>query len=100
MAEMEGRTVIECQQLAKHYDLEGEEPVVALRDLTMMGDKIEGAIKRGEFVVIRGPSGGGKTTFLNLLGTIDKPTNGALCIKLFNQGLMGRELKRATKIAR
>ena len=79
MADMEGRPVIECEGLGKHYDLQGEDPVVALRDLTMMGDKVEGAVKRGEFVVIRGPSGGGKTTFLNLLGTIDKPTTGALC---------------------
>jgi putative ABC transport system ATP-binding protein len=28
--------------------------------------------------MLRGPSGGGKTTLLNLLGTIDKPTDGAI----------------------
>lgn len=28
--------------------------------------------------MLRGPSGGGKTTLLNLLGTIDKPTTGIL----------------------
>lgn len=28
--------------------------------------------------MLRGPSGGGKTTLLNLLGTIDKPTSGTL----------------------
>jgi len=38
------------------------------------------AIKRGEFVMIRGPSGGGKTTLLNIIGTIDKPSNGELTI--------------------
>ena len=28
--------------------------------------------------MVRGPSGGGKTTFLNMLGTIDMPTNGKI----------------------
>jgi putative ABC transport system ATP-binding protein len=37
-------------------------------------------IKRGEFIVIFGTSGGGKTTMLNILGTIDKPTKGELFI--------------------
>jgi putative ABC transport system ATP-binding protein len=31
-------------------------------------------------VIIRGPSGGGKTTFLNLIGTIDKSTQGNIWI--------------------
>lgn len=35
---------------------------------------------RGEFVMIRGPSGGGKTTMLNLIGTIDSSTSGELLI--------------------
>ena len=33
---------------------------------------------RGEFVMIRGPSGGGKTTFLNLIGTADMASSGKL----------------------
>lgn len=33
-------------------------------------------IKKGEFIVIFGLSGGGKTTLLNIMGTIDKPTKG------------------------
>lgn len=41
---------------------------------------MSGGIKRGEFVIIRGPSGGGKTTFLNLLGTIDKSSHGHIWI--------------------
>jgi putative ABC transport system ATP-binding protein len=74
-----GGGVIECEGLGKVYELEGEASVVALHDITLRGGAREGAIKRGEFVIIRGPSGGGKTTFLNLLGTIDKSTSGALC---------------------
>ena len=38
------------------------------------------AIFRGEFVMIRGPSGGGKTTMLNLIGSIDSSTGGELHI--------------------
>jgi ABC-type lipoprotein export system ATPase subunit len=30
---------------------------------------------RGEFVMIRGPSGGGKTTLLNFIATIDSPSD-------------------------
>ena len=35
-------------------------------------------IRQGEFVMIRGPSGGGKSTLLNIIGTIDSPTQGAV----------------------
>jgi len=35
-------------------------------------------IRKGEFVIIFGISGGGKTTLLNIMGTIDKPTKGDL----------------------
>jgi len=35
-------------------------------------------IKEGEFVMIRGPSGGGKTTLLNMFGTIDTASSGKL----------------------
>lgn len=35
---------------------------------------------KGEFVMIRGPSGGGKTTMLNLIGSIDSSTSGELYI--------------------
>lgn len=36
------------------------------------------SVRRGEFVVIFGLSGGGKTTLLNIIGTIDKPTKGEM----------------------
>ena len=62
--------IIQCDNLHKTYLL-GVEGVPALRGVTM-------SIKRGEFVCIFGTSGGGKSTLLNVLGTIDKPTRGHL----------------------
>lgn len=37
-----------------------------------------GPVRRGEFVMIRGPSGGGKTTLLNIIGLIDSCTSGTI----------------------
>lgn len=71
--------------------------MTALRNITLKGPTQQGAIKRGEFVIIRGPSGGGKTTFLNLLGTIDKPSGGSLCTDGPKQGSKGTRWTRATR---
>eukprot|EP00662_Eupelagonemidae_sp_cell21_P050199 gene50199-55706_t len=37
-------------------------------------------VRRGEFLMIRGPSGGGKTTLLNMIGTLDRPTTGTITL--------------------
>ena len=68
------------------YGLEGrDEKVVALKNVSLSPKSEFYPIKRytlifslfrGEFVMIRGPSGGGKTTLLNLVGTIDSPSGG------------------------
>ena len=44
------------------------------------GDKIEFAIDKGEFVVVVGPSGAGKTTVLNILGGMDTVTSGDVLV--------------------
>jgi putative ABC transport system ATP-binding protein len=62
--------IIRGENIHKTYLL-GVEGVPALRGVSL-------SIKRGEFVVIYGLSGGGKTTLMNILGTIDKPTKGEL----------------------
>lgn len=46
------------------------------RELVRVLDGISLAIEEGDFVGLMGPSGSGKTTLLNLLGGLDKPTNG------------------------
>ena len=43
-------------------------------------EKVFGPIRKGEFIMIRGPSGGGKTTLLNIIGTIDSPTSGEMVL--------------------
>ncbi|HEY9205056.1 MAG TPA: ABC transporter ATP-binding protein [Candidatus Methanoperedens sp.] len=41
---------------------------------------VDASIEQGEFVAIMGPSGGGKSTFLNLVGMLDTPTSGEIYI--------------------
>src|SRR5690349_7965689 len=60
--------VIRVEDVHKYYDL-GENKVHALR-----GVNVE--IAHGEFVAIMGASGSGKSTFMNLLGCLDKPSGG------------------------
>ena len=64
------------------------EKIVALREIDIK-------IKKGEFVAIMGPSGAGKTTFLNLVGCLDILTSGNLEIMgynpvEFNEGKLSR----------
>jgi putative ABC transport system ATP-binding protein len=59
-------SIITGDNLHKTY-LFGLEGVAALRGVTVN-------IRQGEFVIILGNSGGGKTSLLNILGTIDKQT--------------------------
>jgi putative ABC transport system ATP-binding protein len=60
--------VIRVENVHKEYDL-GETKVHALRGVDL-------EVRRGEFLAIMGASGSGKSTFMNLLGCLDKPTTG------------------------
>jgi putative ABC transport system ATP-binding protein len=62
------RSLIELSQVHKTYG-EGESEVRAL-------DGIDLRIERGEFVAIMGSSGSGKSTCMNILGCLDRPTAG------------------------
>lgn len=50
--------------------------MTALHDIHLAPGSEFYPIRRGEFVMLRGPSGGGKTTLLNILGTIDRASSG------------------------
>ena len=65
-------TVIELRNLLRYYQM-GNENVKAL-------DGVNLNIGRGEYVGIVGPSGSGKTTLFNLIGGLDKPTDGNVFI--------------------
>jgi putative ABC transport system ATP-binding protein len=60
--------VIELRGIKRHYQLEGI-TVKALRG-------VDFSAEAGEFVSVMGPSGSGKSTLMNILGCLDKPSEG------------------------
>lgn len=62
--------MIKVKNIEKIYQRGDGTPVTALRDVTF-------TIDAGEFVTIRGASGSGKSSLLNILGCLDTPTAGS-----------------------
>jgi putative ABC transport system ATP-binding protein len=63
---------IEIKELTKVYTL-GAVEVAALRGVTL-------SISRGQLVGVTGASGSGKSTLVNLLGGLDTPSSGSICV--------------------
>lgn len=66
------KTVLELNGINKFYG-EGDARIQALKEATF-------SIKQGELLLVVGSSGSGKTTLLNMIGLLDKPTNGIILI--------------------
>ncbi len=68
-ADNQGKPLIVVHNMHKTYQL-GQTLVHALRGVSL-------EVSPGEFVAVRGPSGSGKSTFMNLIGCLDRPTQGS-----------------------
>jgi putative ABC transport system ATP-binding protein len=65
--------MIVISQVSKIYQRGDGTPVAALRDVSF-------TIREGEFVTVRGASGSGKSSLLNILGCLDTPTSGTYAL--------------------
>ena len=77
-----GQPVIRVDDVHKYYEL-GETRVHALRGVSV-------DVLAGEFLAIMGASGSGKSTFMNILGCLDKPSSGRYVLE-------GTEVSTLTK---
>lgn len=66
------KTAVLASLLCKTYQI-GDIKIEALKNVNLK-------TRKGEFLVISGPSGAGKTTLLNIIGGIDKPTSGKIFV--------------------
>jgi putative ABC transport system ATP-binding protein len=64
--------IVRTKNLAKEYVMGGQ----VLRAL----DGVQLDIRRGEYISLMGPSGSGKSTLFNMIGGLDKPTEGSVFI--------------------
>src|SRR4051812_49918151 len=77
-------TVISVKNLVKTY-IVGEVQVKALRGINL-------DVERGEFLAVSGTSGSGKSTFMHIIGCLDKPTSGQYMLD-------GQDVSRMSKDA-
>ena len=64
--------VIVASSLRKEYKI-NDLVIEALKSINLQ-------VNKNEFISLYGPSGAGKTTFLNLIGGLDKPSSGELSV--------------------
>jgi len=72
----EDNSALIVRNLSKYWDSQAGR-VIGVKDITFN-------VRKGEFVSIVGPSGSGKSTLLNMLGALERPTNGQVLINGIN----------------
>jgi len=75
--------LVEFKNVSRSYQM-GDVTVAALQDVTL-------SIPKGAFTALVGPSGSGKTTALNLIGCLDKPSQGEVLVAGQSTGGMNRK---------
>jgi len=70
---MTTQPLLELKGVSRTYT-SGGEPLTVLKEVSL-------TIQNGEFVAIMGASGSGKSTLMNIIGCLDKPTDGTYCIR-------------------
>ena len=75
--------LIQIEHITKVYQL-GEVEVHALRGVSVN-------VSKGEFAAIMGASGSGKSTFMNILGCLDKPSKGSYILEGIDVGQLSRD---------
>jgi putative ABC transport system ATP-binding protein len=76
------KKIVEIENLSREF-ITGGETVNALKEVCF-------SVQEGEFLTIMGSSGSGKTTLLNILGCLDKPTEGTYLLDGINAASLNR----------
>ena len=85
---MTSSPVIELRAVSRAFP--GEPPVEVLRDVNLI-------VEPGEYVAIVGPSGSGKSTLLNVLGLLDRPTDGTYLLDGIDTTSLGEDRRAAVR---
>jgi putative ABC transport system ATP-binding protein len=89
---MNQHLVIEIRGLTKVYQM-GEVEVRALAGLDLL-------VETGEFVAIMGPSGSGKSTLMNIIGCLDRPTDGTYMLDGSDVSELNRDARAVIRNAK
>jgi putative ABC transport system ATP-binding protein len=81
---MTEQPILRTEGVSKLYKAGKADEVRAVEEVSL-------EVMQNQYVVLYGPSGSGKTTLLSLLGTIDRPTSGKICLR-------GRDLSRLSDL--